>query len=174
MKRAYLDDSRIADTIQAVIAHDGEEKTLQVPVFDPKYLDAGNCSGYVRLAAEKLYGKQYSYPCPTWQRKHNDKLVALVRTNSELRSFVDAGFLVPGMAIGFFNQLNKRNWTLDRENYLIDLTHLTLFLGRSTLDGDLVVAHQYGEKTSVETIGNFERDLRKRLLVPKEIIDSTN
>ena len=80
MKRAYLDDSRIADTIQAVIAHDGEEKTLQVPVFDPKYLDAGNCSGYVRLAAEKLYGKQYSYPCPTWQRKHNDKFWKLLES----------------------------------------------------------------------------------------------
>ena len=174
MKRAYLDDPRIVDTIQAVVEHDGEERTLQVPVFDLKYLSAGHCSAYVRMAAEKLFGKHYSYPCPTWQRKSKDKLIALIENDRELRSFVDEGFLVPGMGISFYNPHNLNNMKMDKEGYVTYPTHFTLFLGRSTLDRDMVVAHQYGKQTSVETIGNFRRDMLKRALVAKEVVDSWN
>lgn len=173
MKKTYYGDPRIVDTIPAEIVEKDERKTIHVPVFDDNYLRPGMCSAYVRLAAEKIFNKKFSYPCPTWQRKFKDKLVAMVKNEQELKEFADNGTLNPGMAIAFYNPLNPKNFTLDSQGFMIYPTHLTLFLGKSPYGG-LVVAHQYGKATFVESVQSFKRDVKKTLLAPREIIASND
>lgn len=175
MKELYFDDPRVLGTIPVSVLHNGGSRKLYVPVFDPNSLGEKNSSGYMRMAAEKLFRKLYS-PCQAWQRKYRDKLIALMENGRRnLGEYADEGILTPGMGIGFFDPLNLNNWKKDKEGYIIHLTHFALYLGRSAIGKpNLMVAHRYDDATYVEAIDDFKYHFKKKLLTPKEIVDSRN
>ena len=127
----------------------------------------------MKMTAKILFKKHYTH-CQSWQRKDCDKLIALIENGRRnLDEYANDGILTPGMGIGFFDPVNLNNWRTDKDGNRIHLTHYALYLGRSAFGkSDLMVTHRYDDATYVEAIDDFRDHFKKKLLVPREIVDS--
>ncbi len=144
----------------------------------PKYNLRGlECSGYVRNAAEDLFGKEFSWS-NAWDRIHNDDVVVSnVANNDELITYVNQGVLKPGMVLGIRCPGSSFSDRLDQTGNPVRNTHNELYLGAEDVNrngkfdtNELYFAHQF--------ITNIERitleDMNQRGLEAVYIVDSKN
>ena len=152
-------------TIPTVVQTPEGPRTLNVPVWNVfTGLYPYHCSAYGRKAAEKLFGKEYSYS-DAWDRGDNDKLVAEVGDKT-LDELADRGILTPGMLVGLENPNTMLRGKVDSKGNMVRYTHIEEYLGQND-EGDALFAGQYGFKTQVRT----ESEILRAGLIPREIID---
>ena len=143
-----------------------EGEKINVPVYPTSKLGKLQCSAYVRLAAEELFGKRFA-KCHAWNRQYNDWVVATLDENTTLKSLVKEGVLERGMALGVHNPLSSfRNW-IDQEGNLANYTHAAMYIGRNR-KGQPLVAEQFTNAIIVRT----EDEMRESGLTPIHIFDS--
>jgi len=126
-------------------------KTLDVPVFNLKFVEERNCARYTRLAAKYLFGLEYPVHA-AWELA--DEIgTQKVENNDELIELEAAGILSPGRLIGVFIPDSKSN--LDTRAY----THVALYLGVSAdRRGDMLFAEQMIDKTRVQPFFGYCMD----------------
>ncbi len=151
--------------ISVEVIENGAPRILNVPFYSFIALLPCKCSAYVRMSAQELFGKNYSFS-NAWDRRYNDRLVAEV-DGKFLEEFVDEGELQPGMAVGMYNPLSIYKNRIDQRGELVRYTHLALFLGLGRTHKPI-----FAEQFELRTIIRDERALREAGLQPIEIIDS--
>ena len=150
-KKTNLLDSSIPVQVRS---DSGEIKTLHVPVYNSRKVPEKHCSGYMRRAAQDIFGEEFAIS-EAWDRIYNDQLVATVGTRS-LDELVSEGMLKPGMGVGVYNPQSSCNSRLDMKGKPIAYSHNVLYLGRNP-EGEHLFAHQFGEETFIYTSKQLER-----------------
>lgn len=138
----------LIENSQRVVSVDG--RSLNIPVYSLKNLGPGKCSAYVRMAAQEVFGKEYSFS-NGWDRKYNDRVVSELNGNEELRNLEREGILEPGMIIGAYFPESPYLGKKDGKGNVIDYTHNLLYLGK-TLQGELLFADQAKFRTRISTL----------------------
>jgi hypothetical protein len=117
-----LFDSKIS------VSADGRD--LEVPVYSLRRVGPGRCSAYVRMAAEELFGIEYSYS-DGWDRKYKDSVVTSVANvknpNQKLEELERTGVLRPGMLVGAFYPGSPHLEKIDSEGNYTRYSYPTLF-----------------------------------------------
>ncbi len=156
-----------------------------------KNIGGGNCSRYVMVAGEKLFGKEYTPYTSAWQRRDRDKLIEALSVNKryfnldgikfhkiyknldstdfieayhELDSLENDGVLKSGDAVGLYWRKPRRN-ERDDEGKPAKYTHIALYVGRDE-NGKLVFDQNWGKKQERISAGK----LKSYRLFPMEII----
>lgn len=153
-------DSYIPVTVE------GREEPLNVPVYNPIKVPPLNCSGYVRRAAEDMFGLHYTSGVDAWNRRYHDVVVASVGEQT-LEELADDGVLREGMIVGFRNPRSRYGENPDEQGTPVMYTHLALYIGPGR-DGTPLFAEQFGPGTKVVS----SHELTGRGLVPIEILAS--
>ena len=135
------------------IQADGEN--LEVPIYSLRRVRPGRCAAYARMAAEELFGKEYSYS-NGWDRKYNDEVIANVSGNQDLETLEEQGSLHPGMMIGAYYPGSPHLGKTDSHGNEITYTHNLLYLGRNP-EGELTFADQAKARTRVRTLEDWNK-----------------
>lgn len=143
-------------------------KRIEVPAYNLLRLPPGRCSGYVRRAAEDLFNLNYSL-ADAWDRRYEDRLVARVSSNDELREMAKRGKLRPGAIVGFYYPRSSHLNEEDMHGNKVTYTHVGLYLGLSP-GNEPIFAEQLGRETNVIPLEQLtKRDLRAmEIIEPKD------
>lgn len=151
---------------------------MEIPVYNPLKLPPGNCSGYARRAAGKIFNKRYSFS-DAWNRKYTDELVARVSGNKGLEEMEKSGFLKPGMIIGVYSPDSEYKDEKDMRGKKAEYTHILLYLGKGNLgrwnlgkeeNNEMFFADLFGNNIRVTNLEGIE----EKGLEARAIIDSWN
>lgn len=151
------------------------QRGIRIPAAPIFSLQPSMCAQYARLAAQELFGLEYS-KSNAWDRIYEDELITEVE--GPLVNYIERQFLVPGNIVGVFNPRSVHNFRKDRKGRPVRYTHNALYLGAGDINGDgetgdseIFFAHQFGpviRRTSLEELtrkGLFIRDIFR----PKEL-----
>ncbi len=167
-------DKLLANRLERIIEKDKifERKILEQSsdeISAPQYRTPPDyCSRYAKIAAENLFGKEYVRE-KAWNLRYKNKIASPFKEDQNLKELVTNNILRPGMLIGIYNPKSDYNNKIDLEGNKAKYTHIATFLGIND-SGELEFAHQFGKKSDKIT----EQELRKKKLVPKEIITTKN
>ena len=141
---------------------------IQAPKYKYSEVPPTHCSRYGVISAEDLFGKEYVRE-KAWNLRYKNKIASPFKEDQNLKELVTNNILRPGMLIGIYNPKSDYNNKIDLEGNKAKYTHIATFLGIND-SGELEFAHQFGKKSDKIT----EQELRKKKLVPKEIITTKN
>ncbi|MDP3882119.1 MAG: hypothetical protein Q8Q31_04565 [Nanoarchaeota archaeon] len=141
----------------------GNELVYNVPTYNSFKIPPYNCSRYARMAAQDVFGVNYS-PGNAWDLKYENDVISEVE-GGNLEKFAETRVLEPGMIVGIFNPQSKYLQEPDKNGNPRKYTHIALYLGQDP-EGKPLLVHQYGSNIRVETYDS----LRKKGLEAREIL----
>ena len=135
----------------------------------PHYKTSGkNCSGYVRKAGKKLFGKTFSWT-DAWNRRYMEDVVYEFKPENKLAqldSLKENNILEPGMILGTYFKSSRYNKKRDWHGKKAKYTHVLLYVGKDSTQNHYFM-HEWGKK---QELISFE-GLKELKLELKEVLD---
>jgi hypothetical protein len=139
----------------STVSVQADGKSFEVPMYSWRRVRPGRCAAYARMAAEELFGKEYSYS-DGWDRQYNDKVVSNINNNENLRNLERQGILEPGMMIGAYYPNSPYLGKTDSHGNEITYTHNLIYLGKNP-EGQLIFVDQAKIRTQVRTLEDWNK-----------------
>ncbi len=131
-------------------------------------LKKDRCSQYSRLAAKKLFGKEYNSG-HAWNLRYSNKVVHEIQKQESIKDLIIRDKLEPGMLIGVYQPRSSYKNRKDEKGQKVKYTHVITYLGLNN-QGKPEFVNQLGRRIQRIT----DEDFSKKKFTPKEIIDSYN